>query len=158
MSANQFVHSFVYLSKAEDNFDERDLPSILEISQRNNRRDGVTGILLYKDGRFLQILEGDQATVHRIAQRIEADARHSEFAVIVDEAMPRLFTDWSMGFADLNASIFDHHPAVLDYFRKTWCVESFKSAQTRVRRLLLNMRHSVPNAGAEVVADQNAVA
>ena len=158
MSANQFVHSFGYLSKAKDNFDERDLPAILEVSQRNNRRDGVTGILLYKDGRFLQILEGTESTVRAIAQRIEADERHSEFAVIIDEAMPRLFSDWSMGFADLNASIFDHHPAVLDYFRKTWCVESFKSAQTRVRRLLLNMRHSVPDAGKAVVSEQNMVA
>ncbi len=156
MSANQFVHSFVYLSKAKNDFDERELPSILEVSQRNNRRDGVTGILLYKDGRFLQILEGDQATVRRIAQRIEADNRHNEFAVIIDELMPRLFTDWSMGFADLNASVFDHHPAVLDYFRKTWCVESFQSAQTRVRRLLLNMRHSVPDAGKAVFSQNNA--
>jgi hypothetical protein len=142
MSEASFVYSYVYLSRATDAFDENHLKEIVEISQRNNRRDNVTGMLLYKDGRFLQILEGSEERVKEIAKRIEGDSRHEELTVIYDGTMPQLFTDWSMGFANLNAEMFNNHPAVLDFFKKTWCAESFQSAQTRVRRLLLNMRYS----------------
>jgi len=148
MSEVPFVYSYVYLSRASDDFDERDIDSIVEVSRRNNTRDGVTGMLLYKDGRFLQILEGDEAKVREIASRIEADPRHDEVTVIFDGKMPQLFNDWSMGYANLNADLFRNHPAVLDYFRKTWCAESFQSAQTRVRRLLLNMRYSASDPAA----------
>ncbi len=148
MSEVPFVYSYVYLSRASDDFDEKDIESIVETSRRNNTRDGVTGMLLYKDGRFLQILEGDEAKVKQIADRIEADPRHAELTVIFDGQMPQLFTDWSMGYANLNTELFRNHPAVLDYFRKTWCAESFQSAQTRVRRLLLNMRYSATDPAA----------
>lgn len=149
MSEAKFVYSYVYLSRATAAFDAADLPAIVEVSQRNNRRDHVTGMLLFKEGRFLQILEGDEAKVKAIASRIEADDRHTDVTVIFDGQMPQLFTDWSMGFADLNAEVFKNHPAVLDYFKQTWCAETFQSAQTRVRRLLLNMRYS---AGSELRA------
>lgn len=142
MSDVSFVHTYVYLSRASNDFNENDIESIVEVSRRNNTRDGVTGMLLYKDRRFLQILEGDELTVKRIAARIELDGRHDELTVIFNGTMPRLFSDWSMGYANLNTDLFKNHPAVLDYFRKTWCAESFQSAQTRVRRLLLNMRHT----------------
>jgi len=142
MSDVAFVYTYVYLSRASDDFDEADIEEIVETSRRNNNRDGVTGMLLYKDGRFLQILEGDEQRVREIAERIEGDSRHDEITVIFSGRMPQLFSDWSMGYANLNAERFRNHPAVLDYFRKTWCAESFQSAQTRVRRLLLNMKYS----------------
>lgn len=142
MSDIPFVHTYIYLSRASDDFDEGDIQQIVETSKRNNTRDGVTGMLLYKDGRFLQILEGDESKVREVANRIEGDGRHSEITVIFDGVMPQLFSDWSMGYANLNNELFRNHPAVLDYFKKTWCAESFQSAQSRVRRLLLNMRYS----------------
>lgn len=145
MTEVPFVYSYVYLSRASDDFDEQDIESIVETSKRNNVRDGVTGMLLYKDGRFLQILEGEESKVKKIAQRIEADPRHADLTVIFDGVMPQLFSDWAMGYANLNTDLFSNHPAVLDYFRKTWCAESFQSAQTRVRRLLLNMRYNAPD-------------
>jgi hypothetical protein len=35
----------------------------LEVSQRNNDRDVITGILLYNDRTFFQVLEGKQSAV-----------------------------------------------------------------------------------------------
>lgn len=73
--------------------------SILEVSRRNNARDGVTGGLLFSAGCFAQVLEGPTDAVERAFERIQCDDRHSE--VIVLEAgvvsAPN-FPEWSMAF------------------------------------------------------------
>lgn len=74
-----------------------DLDSILAVSQRNNRRDGVTG-LLWSDGRrFLQVLEGDDAAVQRALDRLRGDPRHRSILVLHDRTVAaREFGAWEM--------------------------------------------------------------
>lgn len=71
--------------------------AILATSQRNNRRDGVTG-LLWTDGyRFLQVLEGGDAAVQGVFDRIRADPRHRAIVVLHDRAIEaREFGAWEM--------------------------------------------------------------
>jgi hypothetical protein len=70
---------------------------ILAVSQRNNSRDGITG-LLYSDGkRFLQALEGDADKVEAAFARILADPRHRAVVILSDRVTDtREFGDWSM--------------------------------------------------------------
>jgi Sensors of blue-light using FAD len=86
------------------------LASILQASQRNNARVGVTGALCLANGIFLQQLEGDRAEVNRLYHRILADPRHREPAVLdFTEITSRRFTTWAMGSLashDANRHIF----------------------------------------------------
>ncbi|MFD1034435.1 BLUF domain-containing protein [Sphingomonas hankookensis] len=78
-----------------------DLGQILACSERNNRRDGITGLLHHRGRRFLQALEGEAAMVEATYARIAADPRH--FAMVVlsrREVAAREFGDWAMAADD----------------------------------------------------------
>lgn len=93
-----------YLSAATAPFEKRDLEDILAVSNRNNRRQGVTGMLCYYDGSFLQFLEGAEADVEAAYRRIATDPRHTGLITLYRrEIQARLFSDWSMALARVDA-------------------------------------------------------
>ena len=83
--------------------DESLLHDILSSARRNNQRDQITGMLLYCNGRFLQILEGSKDAVSRTFDRIREDNRHHGVFKL-DELVvaERQFGNWAMGFEKLN--------------------------------------------------------
>lgn len=96
------LFSLTYLSSAAPEFTKAELLEILEDSRVRNAAAGVSGILLYRDGNILQVLEGETAAVHATYQRIARDPRHSGiFPVIQEPIAERLFGEWSMAFRDL---------------------------------------------------------
>jgi Sensors of blue-light using FAD len=98
------VHSLVYVSSATELFSRSELDDILEASRRNNAAADVTGMLLYKDGNLMQVLEGDEAAVRETYARIALDPRHRGLLVLLEEAVEeRQFEDWTMAFRDLEA-------------------------------------------------------
>ncbi len=73
--------------------------SILEVSRRNNARDGVTGGLLFSAGCFAQVLEGPTDAVERAFERIQCDNRHGEVVVLEAGVVSAPnFPEWSMAF------------------------------------------------------------
>jgi hypothetical protein len=77
---------------------EGQLSAILNVSRRNNRRDGLTGYLVSDGSWFLQILEGDHEKVMAALVRIRFDQRHSDVQVInTREIRTRSLPHWSMG-------------------------------------------------------------
>jgi hypothetical protein len=77
---------------------------MLAKSNAKNERLGITGMLLYRRGSFLQALEGEEEVVRALAATISADPRHDEFLIFRSgPAKARAFPDWSMGFRDLSA-------------------------------------------------------
>jgi hypothetical protein len=73
------------------------IADILAVSQRNNRRDHITGALVYSDGAFFQVVEGAPDDLDRLLRRLADDPRHSDIKVVVRSAVSgRLFADWSM--------------------------------------------------------------
>lgn len=92
----------LYLSAAARRLDEDDLDEILFCARRNNAANGITGILLYMDDAFLQVLEGDPKMVEATLARIENDGRHEALRMLLRETCTtRRFPDWSMGFQHL---------------------------------------------------------
>lgn len=86
------------------------LNAIMDASNRNNQRDGITGALLFDTLWFVQILEGEREAVSAVVRRIMSDERHD--AVTIMDARPaseRLFGNWWMGLALLR----DEHKTVL---------------------------------------------
>ncbi len=91
---------WVYISSAAPSFRPEDIQRLLEKSRLNNARLGLTGMLLYKEGQFLQMLEGPETVVQEMAAKISHDARHCSIVSLIraNEAQ-RLFPASWMGFA-----------------------------------------------------------
>jgi hypothetical protein len=95
--------SIVYVSTATLPFSDADLIGLLSQSQRNNSSRDVTGMLLYKDRNFMQVLEGPEEEVRKLVEIIRADARHAGFIKLLDRAIEkREFSEWSMAFRNLD--------------------------------------------------------
>jgi len=94
----------LYVSGASSQMSDTEIEDILTASRRNNLRDGVTGMLLWADGVFIQVLEGEPDTVRPLYRRIQADDRHRNLMLVLEQAAEnRLFSQWSMGFKQLDA-------------------------------------------------------
>lgn len=93
----------VYESTATRGFEQSDLIEILSKAQTRNPNDGITGLLLYHEGTFLQVLEGDEEDVLRCFERISADPRHEDVWELARvETNERAFNLWSVGMAGID--------------------------------------------------------
>jgi hypothetical protein len=92
------MRQLLYTSNTSRDLPEAVLESILAASRRNNVSVGVTGILLYIDAGFMQVLEGEPGSVTETYKRICQDKRHWNTQVLLDRDAPRAFAEWSMGF------------------------------------------------------------
>lgn len=101
-AGDQELVSLVYTSTASASFRETDLPSLLDECRRLNTARDITGMLLYRNGRFIQVLEGERGTVHALVDTIRADPRHVDMRVLLENAAEeRTFPDWTMGYEPL---------------------------------------------------------
>jgi len=94
----------VYISRAVELFSIEDLSTLLVRARAFNESCAITGLLLYKDLSFLQVLEGDQPAIEALFKSICQDSRHFRIKVLIDcEAIAeRSFAEWSMGFMHLD--------------------------------------------------------
>jgi hypothetical protein len=96
---------------------EHELGSILESSERHNARNGLTGMLLYYRGGFMQVLEGDDHQVKETYSRICADKRHHDILTLSQsEVTLRHFENWSMGYKYVDASVVAMFPRYAPFF------------------------------------------
>lgn len=92
----------IYGSAASHPLSRGDLESLLTKARFRNLQCGITGMLLYADGSFLQVLEGEKEAVDCVFESIKKDKRHSNVTLIIREPIARRsFSDWTMGFADI---------------------------------------------------------
>ncbi|MEN0020356.1 MAG: BLUF domain-containing protein [Planctomycetota bacterium] len=98
------LRRLVYVSTAMDDFSREDLHALAADAAARNQAIGVTGMLMYKGGSFLQVLEGPDASIQMLLDRIEADSRHLWVSIVTDDAVDaRAFSDWGMGLIDFDA-------------------------------------------------------
>ncbi|MFS0853027.1 BLUF domain-containing protein [Microbacterium sp. 179-I 3D4 NHS] len=94
--------SLVYTSTASQPFRETALSHLLAQCRVLNAAREVTGMLLFRDARFIQVLEGPAAAVRALAETIRRDPRHHDMRVLVEEPIAvRRFADWTMGYRTL---------------------------------------------------------
>jgi hypothetical protein len=95
--------SIVYMSRAVVPFDDAALAELLREARLRNEALGVSGILLAKDGRFMQLLEGPAFSVDDRFQVIAKDRRHGEVKSLIREDIERRrFDGWSMAYRSLD--------------------------------------------------------
>lgn len=79
-----------------------ELVGLLRRARAHNEAARLTGILLYRDQTFVQLLEGHRARVETLYASIRRDPRHADVTTVVTrDQLNRQFPDWSMGFSDL---------------------------------------------------------
>jgi hypothetical protein len=93
----------LYASRAVPAVDHEELIAILKKSKSNNPLLGVTGVLCFSEGIFLQVLEGGRAAVNQLYNRIAADSRHTSVQLLCyEEIGERRFAGWSMGQVNMS--------------------------------------------------------
>lgn len=98
-SKSSRMFQLVYSSMASPLFTKEDVENILQVSREKNREHGITGVLLYKSGSVVQVLEGREAAVRQLYTNIERDRRHRDVTLIYTHQISRReFSDWTMGF------------------------------------------------------------
>ncbi len=97
------MNQLFYVSSARTNLKYEDILHIVEKARKHNSANGITGVLLYKGGIFLQLLEGDESALRKVLEeKIKPDPKHSNVIEIFDlPAKERLFQDWSMAFCEM---------------------------------------------------------
>ena len=95
------IYQIVYRSDAKAGLDNDGIKEILKKAQKFNQEHFLSGILVYRKGKFVQLLEGDKHKVHSLYKKIKADKRHSKVEIILEvKSDERIYGIWSMAFVD----------------------------------------------------------
>jgi uncharacterized Fe-S cluster-containing MiaB family protein len=101
------MYHLIYVSHASTKLIEDELFQILESSREKNKEKSVTGMLVYLQGKFIQVLEGKKSIVEELFEEIKKDPRHKKVIKILEGNTPeRIFKNWSMGFKKINLNQF----------------------------------------------------
>ena len=111
----------VYVSQAAAPFSKDALKTLLDKSRSRNTNDGITGLLLYRysedfdKGYFIQAIEGPDALLNGLWDRISNDSRHHTIITLAkgDQAAP-MFPNWSMGFKNVDENDLVSIPGFAD--------------------------------------------
>lgn len=109
------IFQLIYQSRARSLMPSRALSRLLVQARSNNQRLGITGVLLVQSGRFMQWLEGDEATVRTLYDTIRHDDRHCDVNLLLTARAPsRVFPDWAMSVERMALA---HMPHTTDLHR-----------------------------------------
>ena len=92
-----------YVSRSAEPMSSADLLALLHQCRTNNRKQNVTGLLLYGNGTFLQTIEGEEDVIDELIGYIRDDDRHAEIQMLHRIEIPeRQYSEWSMGFDEVS--------------------------------------------------------
>ena len=104
-----------YFSSAVTPFTDPELESLLDHAWKKNAQLDITGFLIYANGHFLQVLEGEESTVNQLLSIIKEDPRHEMFVPLgTQHTHQRAFADWSMGFKHVSQNALTSSNPMLD--------------------------------------------
>lgn len=103
-------YQIVYYSNAVRDFSEGDLVDLLNVANKFNNDNGITGCLVYANGKFIQLLEGERQRVLDLFEKIKRDPRHTNVTVTVEMTVnQKLFPDWGMAFKFLDKDVMKQY-------------------------------------------------
>lgn len=111
------VHCIYCSATSKIAFSTSELEDLLEKCCLNNAILKITGILLYKDGSFFQILEGDKEVVETLFEKISKDKRHNQIIKVIMEPIEECsFAEWTMGYPKLTDKELAKIPGLNDFY------------------------------------------
>lgn len=129
----------IYLSRSLHHFPQAELEELLAKSRQNNQALGLTGMLVYREQCFLQVLEGPVAEVEALSTKIGRDPRHCDVSILLSgQIAERSFGDWRMGF--VNADQAHRLPGFSDFFGADFSLQLFAHNAGLARKTLLAFR------------------
>ena len=138
------LYTIVYVSIASEEMSDNDLLAILDKAREHNKSKNITGMLLFRDGFFIQAMEGDEDTLDELFERIKQDERHYNVLQIYKKPIEqRLFPDWAMGFESPNFDRLKQTPGFSDFMHDQENQNSLLSVEfgNEVQDLLETFRH-----------------
>jgi len=101
------MYHIIYLSRAVREPTPAELVALLLEARSHNEQVGITGALAYGDMQFMQVIEGEEAAVTDLYERIARDPRHQSVFKLADKAIAeRSFDSWSMAFRETTPGEF----------------------------------------------------
>ncbi|TMA79386.1 MAG: BLUF domain-containing protein [Deltaproteobacteria bacterium] len=135
----------VFVSSAVGLLDREVLVALLRVCRTNNARLGITGMLLYDGGNFIQMIEGPAARVDELYETIRADPRHTQITTLLEGPLEtRQFETFTMGFDNPGDLSVEDRAAYSDFLHAATKPPRFGTKPHRALRLLLSFRR---NAG-----------
>jgi hypothetical protein len=131
------MQQLVYVSTASVDFNKEELLALLNTCRINNNKLNVTGMLLFKDSNFIQVLEGEDSVAQALFDKIAADHRHrSIIKLLTTKIDQRDFPDWSMAFKNLNDVNVSNYPGYSEFLNLSFTDASFATDTSKAQRLL----------------------
>ena len=127
------LYCLIYTSVAKQKMTDNCLNNLLDRTRPKNSAMSVTGMLLYIDPYFVQILEGDIDDLSETFTRISKDPIHHKVSLILKKPIAeRSFANWAMGFNKVSEKDIDSFMS-LDAFYQS---ESFRKQSKEIIELL----------------------
>ncbi|MDN3918743.1 BLUF domain-containing protein [Roseateles violae] len=133
----------LYASRAASPMGEHELAAILKQSREHNHAEGVTGLLCYTEGIFIQVLEGGRGPVNARYKAIIDDPRHRDVILLsYAEIAERDFAGWAMGQVNLSRL----NPALVLKYSETGKLDPYAMSGAALTALF----HELVSSGAIV--------
>lgn len=143
----------VFSSEVTGTLDTRALQQIAAASERNNWRDGITGVLVIFQNRFVQVLEGDRIQVSDCFARIASDARNTSCQLLsLTYLARRRFARWTMHTVQMTPQIEAGTYRLLDELEHGAVSAAQAVADERLVQLLQLVGLRIDEQGADVAA------
>ena len=137
-------YQIMYSSQATKPMTVTDLEKILTDARAGNQARNVTGVLVYVDGVFFQILEGDQAVVRNLMANIASDTRHQSVKVFYEAQVDvRAFDSWSMAYLGSTAQEMATWAGLPATATVEEVLADVNRDPDRVPRILINVLHAL---------------
>lgn len=93
------LHTLCYVSNSTSKLNSAELKRLYVVTKQKNAASNISGILVYNNGNFLQIMEGSKDELFKLYEKISNDKRHHHLIELVNEPVSeRLFEDYVTGF------------------------------------------------------------
>jgi len=133
--------SMVYVSSVSRALDEVDFGQLLTAARTNNERNDITGLLLYKDGNFMQAVEGPDEAVNDLFDRIRRDSRHHGVLMLLKEQIQeRRFPNWSMSMKKVDQLNEEQRAQINPFLTEGFTAEKYRKDPSAAIKLLLTFR------------------
>jgi hypothetical protein len=138
------MYHIIYSSQAKEAMTLTTLVVLLMQARSLNEQQHVTGALVYGNGQFIQVMEGDEAVVKDLYKRIFKDSRHSDVRKLAEgPILSRSFAQWSMAFGEVPADKFEVLQRVAEYQTPSQLADQLVAGQMVDERLLAKIKELV---------------
>ncbi len=129
-----------YISRSVELMSDAQLDELLDQARTANSDRSITGMLLYSDGSFFQVIEGSAQHVEDTFSSIKADPRHSSLRLLFKEEISnRNFSNWSMGFQRMSPAEISQISGINNVMQGNEALSDYLATDNEAGKMLKNV-------------------